>query len=348
MAMYWCLFLLPLLAVFLPGRVKKEQQAIGWVAFALLLIAFVGLRDQTGGDWFAYDKSFWLHGNQSFASLAESFREPGYYWTGWVVYHLGGSVHWLNLLCATLLSIGLVRFCRDLPLPWLGALVSVPYLVIVVGMGYTRQSAAIGLVMIAFSYLGEGKIRKYLVFVLLAFMFHRSAIVLLPVGGFVATRNKYLAFASIAAISLLGASMFSGGEAEKLWTNYVESDYSQAADGAPLRVAMNALSGFIFLVFRRRFGCNESSSRLWTFLSLVSFACVPLLAVSLTAVDRLALYLIPLQVYVGSHIPRIAKTAVSRTQLALGVAACYGAVLFVWLNYAGNSYRWIPYRSVLF
>ena len=142
--------------------------------------------------------------------------------------------------------------------------------------------------------------------------------------------------------------MFSGGEAEKLWANYVESEYSQAADGAPLRVAMNAVSGVLFLLFRRRLGCNESSLRLWTFLSVVSFACVPLLAVSLTAVDRLALYLIPLQVYVGSHIPRIAKTTVSRTQLALGVAACYGAVLFVWLNYAGNSYRWIPYRSVLF
>ena len=36
-------------------------------------------------------------------------------------------------------------FVRRQPMPWLGLLVAIPYLVIVVGMGYSRQAIALGL-----------------------------------------------------------------------------------------------------------------------------------------------------------------------------------------------------------
>ena len=141
--------------------------------------------------------------------------------------------------------------------------------------------------------------------------------------------------------------MLLADDAERLWGSYVDSSLSSAADGAPVRVAMNALAGILFLVFRKRFVDNDGALRAWSMLALASIACVPLLLVSLTAVDRLALYLLPLQIYVAGSITRVPVSKLGRTGLVLGVIFLYSAVLFVWLNFASHSGAWVPYNSVL-
>ncbi len=44
---------------------------------------------------------------------------------------------------------GLVQFCRKQPLPWLALAVAAPFIIIVVGMGYTRQSVALGFILLS-------------------------------------------------------------------------------------------------------------------------------------------------------------------------------------------------------
>ena len=75
--------------------------------------------------------------------------------------------------------------------------------------------------------------------------------------------------------------------------------------GAGVRVAMNALPGLIFLLFHKRFVLTSEQRQLWTYMAWASIAFVGLLVVSpsSTAVDRVALYLIPLQLFVWSHFP---------------------------------------------
>ena len=59
-------------------------------------------------------------------------------------------------------TYGLFRICRQQPNPWLALVVATPFLIIVVGMGYTRQAAAMGFLMIgrifhaAIQDVGEG------------------------------------------------------------------------------------------------------------------------------------------------------------------------------------------------
>ena len=40
--------------------------------------------------------------------------------------------------------IGLTIFVKSLPNPWLGYVIAFPYLITVVGMGYSRQAVVIG------------------------------------------------------------------------------------------------------------------------------------------------------------------------------------------------------------
>ena len=42
----------------------------------------------------------------------------------------------------------LIRFCLAQADPWLSVLIAIPYMVIVVAMGYTRQAVALGILMV--------------------------------------------------------------------------------------------------------------------------------------------------------------------------------------------------------
>ncbi len=68
-----------------------------------------------------------------------------------------------------------------------------PYLVVVVAMGYSRQGVAIGLGFFALLALGERDTLKFVLFVALAAAFHKTAVVLVPIAFLARTRHKLCA-----------------------------------------------------------------------------------------------------------------------------------------------------------
>ena len=70
----------------------------------------------------------------------------------------------------------------------------IPYLVTVVAMGYSRQAVAIGFVMLAFSGLGANSAIRFAIWITVAALFHKSAVLLIPIailaGGFETIANR--------------------------------------------------------------------------------------------------------------------------------------------------------------
>jgi hypothetical protein len=66
---------------------------------------------------------------------------------------------------------------------------------------------------------------------------------------------------------------------------------------------------------------------------------------SSVVVDRLALYLIPLQLVVFSRLPfAFAKGGKPNGLLTVGVIAYSATVQFVWLTSATHASYWLPYK----
>ena len=66
---------------------------------------------------------------------------------------------------------------------------------------------------------------------------------------------------------------------------------------------------------------------------------------SSTAVDRVGLYMLPLQLVVFSHLPDVlGKQNGGKPIWVALVLAYYCAVQFVWLNFASHAKYWLPYR----
>ena len=339
---FWLMFLVPVWAVLVSKRLPDRQRLAAWWAVGVLFSLMIGLRYEVGGDWFNYLDHFKATSHLRFSEVFDK-GDPGHYFLNWLVARLGGSVYWVNLIYGSVLMWGTVVFCRKQPWPWLALAVAVPYMLVVVGMGYSRQAVALGFALLGLVALGEHRVRSFLVLIALGALFHKSAVLLLPIAALAASRNRFLTAGLVGATFVLLYWLLLSEDADALWTNYVEAQMH--SQGAKIRVLMNAIPAALMLVWGKRLAPDPQERKLWTWIALVALLCLPIVSLATTAVDRVALYLIPIQIFVFSRIPRLAGGNIRlRTLLVLGVIAYYAAVLFVWLNFATHAQYWLPYQ----
>jgi hypothetical protein len=272
-----------------------------------------------------------------------AYGDPGYMLLNWFAGRNNLGIWFVNTVCGAIFSYGLIAFARSQPRPWLALVVAVPYLIIVVAMGYTRQAAAIGFAMLGFVQLSKGSFFRFALCIALAATFHKTATMLLPLAALSSTKSRLWILVWTAAIFWLLYSTFLEKDIDKLIEGYVEAEYS--SEGAAIRVAMNALPAIVFLLYRRSFALGPSEQKLWTYISLISLGAVAALVLtpSSTAVDRLALYSMPIQLFVWSRLPDV----IGRGAPAVIVYGCViysSLVLVTWLLFAGHSPYWLPYQ----
>lgn len=65
---------------------------------------------------------------------------------------------------------------------------------------------------------------------------------------------------------------------------------------------------------------------------------------SSTAVDRVALYMIPPQLFVFSRLPDVLGGGKKVRPWVAAIVAYYALVLFVWLTFATHAQYWLPYQ----
>jgi len=349
---YWLLFSVPAwLALSRLGAVNSTKSSnsswsLSWIICFLSLGIVIGLRHEVGADWFTYQNLF---ESGLGASLDEYFAtplEPAYSLISWLSGNFFGSIYFLNFICGLFFSWGLVEFCRLQPRSWLALLVAVPYLVTVVAMGYTRQGVAIGVAMLAMSKLIRGNFWPFMLLMTLAMTFHKSAIILIPFALFARSHKSFISIIMVFSSIFLLFILLIKESLPFLIYGYIENEYMSA--GASYRVGMNTLPAIIFLLFKKKFFLNEMENKFWTMISLSSLLFLLLILffpTSSTAIDRLFLYWIPLQIFVWSRVPDVmGNSHTSRSCLVLLVVIYCFMVYFIWLNFSIHSRYWIPYQ----
>ncbi|MBC7618087.1 MAG: EpsG family protein, partial [Candidatus Saccharibacteria bacterium] len=307
-----------------------------WVTFAVLVL-MIGLRHQVGGDWIDYAEHITEAGYQSMAQ-AVGTGDPAYGFLNWLAARTDLGPYFVNTVCAVLFAWGLVVFCRTQPRPWLALVVAMPYLVTVVAMGYTRQGTAIGLAMVGLAALSDRRILRFVVFVALAAAFHKSAVILMPLAILAGTRQKLWTALWVGLSSVLFYGLLLQDSVDAFTVGYIEAQYQ--SQGAAIRVAMNAVPAVLFLCLRRRFVMPQEDRVFWTWMSLGALAFVGWLVVSpsSTAVGRVALYWIPLQLFVLSRLPSALGPRNRQNAFWVRAVVAYSAAgLFVWLFFATHA-----------
>jgi hypothetical protein len=348
LTVYWLLFLIPGVTTFISDQRVAGAKREGWILIWILMVAAIGFRHEIGCDWEPYLTMFSIMGKVSFRESLD-IVDPGYAALTWIVNNVfDGDIYVANLLSGALFATGLIMFVRRQPTPSMALATAVPYLVVVVAMGYTRQSIAIGFVFWALSRLPEGKVGEYLLLVSIGALFHKSAVVMLPLGMMAVSQNRtWVLLITPVLVATLGYALLAD-HYEALWSNYVENEMS--SEGGFLRVFMNVVPAvFMFSLWKRFKAAYPTDARIWYWIGLLSIACIPFLAVASTAVDRVALYFTPIQVAVISRLPELSRNSFAKPIWRLSALLLYAAVLWVWLVFGIHARMcWLPYRTPWF
>jgi hypothetical protein len=316
----------------------------GWL-FGFFLIIVIGLRFQVGGDWYTYLDGLEIFNNAPLEEVLFFKYEVGFNLLNWVSKALDANIYGVNLVCATIFVVGLTKLSRDQPYPWLAVIVAVPYLVIVVAMGYTRQATAIGFLMCGFGYLLQWRVIPYLAMVVLATSFHQTAIVFSTIPLLQPGRGNLRLALGLILLAALSSITIILEQASTLYLHYVEENMESS--GGLIRVLMNLPPVLIMLANWRKWGDKYGDRWLWGGMALAAIACLPLVLISSTAVDRMALYLIPMQIVAWSRLPLFIKGRIKKNLAMYGVIIYSATVQFIWLVYGNFSSSWIPYDNLM-
>ena len=215
-------------------------------------------------------------------------------------------------------------------------------------MGYTRQGAAIGLAMLAITKMEKFNVGNYLFLIILAALFHKSVVILLPFAFFGATRIRMLSILCVIILSVIVFFTLMIDQYNYISQNYV--DIERESSGAVVRVIMNAIPAALFIFLKNIFYLNKKMNSFWYWMSWSSLLLVPLAVLypSSTVIDRVALYWIPLQMFIYSRLPDIFGIPGRRNPLWVILISIYSAaVMLIWLFFGTFSADWLPYRFYL-
>lgn len=350
---YWILFLIPALTAAFSRPVaniradgtRNLQIGAIWTLVMIAIALMIGLRDRVGGDWFAYVRHL-FEAQTLTISQAIRLPDPAYNILNILSLELGLGIVGVNLFCGAAFSVGLIIYSRTMPRPWLALAVAIPYMTVVVSMGYSRQGVALGFAMIGLVALARQRLFWFLFWVFVAATFHRSAVVLISIV--LLTRN-FRNWKNIPILLIVIFFMYVSlieGTTTQFVEQYIENEMQ--SEGAFIRLLMNVVPAILLVLFRKRLSVAQTERKIYMVMSLlaiVSFGALVTGALPSTALDRISLYLIPLQVFVFSHLPdAFGRYDGQKQTIVFMTLLFYALVLFVWLNFANFSHWWQPYR----
>lgn len=350
---YWVLFLIPALAA-VAAQPAQNVKADGtrsarigglWTLILILIALMIGFRDRVGGDWFAYVRH--LFEAEALTYMEAMYKsDPGYNLLNVFSLQMGLGIVGVNLVCGFVFSLGLVLYAQSMPRPWLALAVAIPYMTIVVSMGYSRQGVALGFALIGLVALGRQRLLWFIFWVFVAATFHRSAVILISIPLLTMNFRSFGRIPVLGAVVVLMYMALLEGKTDQFVEQYLTNEMQ--SDGAFIRLLMNVIPALLFVLFRKRFDVSRGERGVYLVMSLlavVSFVVLVAGLVPSTALDRIALYLIPLQVYVFANLPdAFGRLSGQKQFIVFLIISYYALVLFVWLNFANFSHWWQPYR----
>ena len=344
MIVYYVVYVIIAIIAISVNTNRNNVGILFWLAIFVFLVIFIGYRYRVGGDWAVYIE-YMQDAEVINLTDALSLTEPGYALLNWISASFFGSIYFVNVVCAIIFSLGVVYFCFNQPQPTLTLAVAFPYIILVIGMGYTRQSVAFGFALIALIALARSDVKRFIFFIVIGILFHRSVIIMLGILLFTQRNSRITTLLIVSAIAYFVANQYSQ-EYGALYENYTSTD--RASSGALVRAIMSVIPSVALLIWGRSFDDDEVRLRVWRTIAMVNIGIFPFILVAAVAADRLMLYFISIQMYVIARLAKIAKLWGHEVLVKIAVVGFYFVVLVTWLNYADNAEAWIPYRTALF
>ncbi|MDY3791085.1 MAG: EpsG family protein [Oscillospiraceae bacterium] len=359
MAVYWIIFLLSaVLGIPMCGLCEKKESRtvlLYCILAGAALTLISALRFGVGYDYNLYAGWYYDLNFVDFNELRGDRQEIGLFYLLKLLNIFTSDYAAVFPLISLLIYPPLMTYIyRHSDNPWISAAAFLGMGLFFNSMNFMRQFIAAVICAFAFEYAVKGCRVRYLLLILFASAFHRSALFLLPCFIFVYIDWNMITLAVTAALSA-GAYIFSE-QALRFVTRFVYSDYKMESsrdmvNGLPIlyTVMFGVLFGAAFAL-RNRMKGEKRSINLIIWCSFAAFF-FELIGSRYAIVSRLALLFFIPGVCLGAPkiIAALSDIAEKRKKGA-GLAALLAAVLLLSGNYAlliNSNYNGIvPYKTI--
>ncbi|RKG48345.1 EpsG family protein [Acinetobacter cumulans] len=334
----------------LPFNIGRYSKIIP-LLFLFLLFLYTGLRFEVGGDWdsylYKYDKYNYINNFSDFISISE----PGYGLINLLsIYFNVDGIYFVNSCCALIFYLNFYFFNKRFKNILFPLFVCFTYTIIVVTTGYTRQSVAMGFILLAISgVLDQNKI-KFFLGVFLAVLFHNTAFLFLIFSPFLfknlkINNNDFLFYLySVFSISFILVLLYFATLGEL--NSYTETDGKMSSGGVYMRLLMHVIPILYYIYYRPYFLSNFPLFYRFFDYNLIFIVVMFFLASFLsTLVDRLNLYFFYFDILVLLFV-YIKSTLEKKILCWVLVFVSNSVVLILWLNFGKwTALKWIPYQN---
>lgn len=344
MLIYWVIYLIPVTCAFIFTRKQKPVLILfAYTGFIFSLI--IGFRYNIGSDWSRYLQHYEDLKGLTFLEIFDRSEDYGHLIFNWISAKLDLGIYGLNFIYIIIFLIGLIKFCIKEQNPWIAMSVAIPYLVIVVAMGLTKQSVALGFIFLGINYLRDKKFIYFILSIICGALFHNSAIIMLSfllLDKNIKIKQRFFLLIFFLIISTIFLSQNYAA------MNEIYIQRSLKSEGIYGRLILNIIPILIFFYFKEKWKKNFNDYHIWYWFSFVTIISIIFIPISSTLIDRILIYFTPLQLVVYSRLPFLAKNIIQPIHTKLTIFTFYAAVQFIWLYFSNHSNAWLPYKNILF
>ena len=350
---YIIIFLIPFLFIFKNFDISDKYDFFIWYLYIFFLIIYVGFRFEVGGDWLQYLFAIEQKKGQPFIPSLRG--DIGYEFLIFIISYLDLSILTFNLITAIIFILGLSSFALKQPCPWSVMAIASSYLIVVAGMGYSRQSLAMGFGLFATKYLIDKKFYKSIILLLLGSLFHISLLIYGIMYLAIIKFNKNLIYLGFIIILLLyivlnfEITIFQLTIRMQTLINYFifEGNQIYLSKGSVIRLGIGSIAAILFILFYKNYTTDVLERKIFLIMSFfVIFLFIISFNYSVFA-DRLNIYFMTLQLYVFSRTPYVFKKIINIYFTKIIIIFVYLTILLIWLITSQYTIMWIPYQNYL-
>jgi hypothetical protein len=315
-----------------------------YLLWIFVLFIFSSFRLEVGCDWDGYEHIFEQLRYVDVFDAAQD-KEPLFTLANILLHRYDLEYPYINVIVSFIFFFGMHRLAKREPDPYGILALSFPVLVINMPMSAMRQATAIGIMCFAYNAFNDGRLIRFVFFVIVASEFHSSAVIFLILAPFVhgeLTRSR-IVIAGIVTLPVATRFFLNLSSFREYSDNYTGAS-SVIASGAPFRTGLIALTGAWFLwSFRRDWQIRSVRDyKLVLFFSITMIATFPVSLYSSVIGDRFGYYLVPIQLVFLARLPFLRPGSPTVALVPYIVGAVY---LAVWTQTSALFEKcYLPYK----
>ena len=290
---------------FLFEKFNKKYADFLFILIFIYLLILIGLKFEIGGDWINYlniysninQKIFNSYGNENYDIFFKT--EPVMI----LLFLLSPNIFVFNLICALIFLIGLFTLISKFQDRFLALVISVPFLIILVAMGYQKQSVAIGLIMLVYYFYLNNNYKTFVFFCFVTIFSHYSSFFLIififyDLIFFKKFRISLLQLFLILFFVIIFLLFSNDYVFRIIINNYLFDENKLESQGLIPRLIVQFISIFLYLISYKLWKRNEILNRIIIFNIILTFMITPFATLFSTSIDRMLFYFMVLQLMV--------------------------------------------------